>query len=114
VNKHEIAAEGVRDAWDFWLSQHPVSVPEIIAEAVGRAFTAWLEADDGGAVGRAFAAWLEEDGFRSLDLEFEAWMKEHADEVMSRALGTWLDRNGSELMDRVAREVARAWPHRRP
>jgi hypothetical protein len=34
---------GVQDAWDFWLSQHPVSVSEMIEDAVRAAVTAWLD-----------------------------------------------------------------------
>lgn len=33
----------VRDAWDFWLSQHDISVPEPIHDAVREAVTAWLD-----------------------------------------------------------------------
>jgi hypothetical protein len=36
------AARGVREAWDYWLSDHPVSVPEIIEVAVRDAFAEWL------------------------------------------------------------------------
>lgn len=36
-------AKGVADAWDFWLSQHDVTVPDCIIEAVKAAFTAWLD-----------------------------------------------------------------------
>jgi hypothetical protein len=35
--------QGVTDAWDFWLSQHDVSVPDRIEAAVGDAFKAWLD-----------------------------------------------------------------------
>lgn len=41
--KDRDAIEGVQSSWDFWLDQHPVSVPEIIEEAVKKAFTAFLE-----------------------------------------------------------------------
>lgn len=34
---------GVTEAWDFWLSQHPISVPELIEKAVRDATTAWLD-----------------------------------------------------------------------
>lgn len=42
--KEDATAKGVADSWDFWLEQHPVSVPEIIEEAVEKAFTKWLDA----------------------------------------------------------------------
>jgi hypothetical protein len=35
--------EGVKDAWDFWLSQHDVSVPDLIHDAVSKVFTSWLD-----------------------------------------------------------------------
>jgi hypothetical protein len=40
--KQQGISEGVRDAWDFWLSQHDVSVPEIIHGAVESAVALWL------------------------------------------------------------------------
>jgi len=33
---------GVREAWDFWLSQHPESVPAIIEAAVAKEVRLWL------------------------------------------------------------------------
>ena len=33
---------GVRDSWDYWLSQHPVSVPVLIESAVRAAVFEWL------------------------------------------------------------------------
>ena len=39
-------AEGVSDAWDFWLSQHPISVPEIIEASVEKVFRSWLNANE--------------------------------------------------------------------
>ncbi len=41
-SEHDAAIKGVSEAWDFWLSQHDVSTPECIVEAVGQAFTGWL------------------------------------------------------------------------
>jgi hypothetical protein len=35
--------QGVDDAWGFWLSQHPISVPEMIMEAVEKAFYRWCD-----------------------------------------------------------------------
>jgi hypothetical protein len=42
--KSTAVQEGVREAWDFWLSQHPVSVPDIIQEAIKQAVTTWFDA----------------------------------------------------------------------
>ncbi|MFG2870999.1 hypothetical protein [Streptomyces sp. NPDC048338] len=33
------------DAWDFWLSQHDISTPELIETAVKEATSAWLDAN---------------------------------------------------------------------
>lgn len=35
--------EGVEAAWDFWLSEHPISIPEIIQAAIKEAFEKWLD-----------------------------------------------------------------------
>lgn len=40
-------ADGVREAWEFWLDQHPHSVPEIIESAIKKAFSEWLEQNRG-------------------------------------------------------------------
>jgi hypothetical protein len=37
-------SKGVEGSFDFWLSQHDVSTPEIIECAVKSAFTDWLDA----------------------------------------------------------------------
>ena len=42
-DKYEATRQGVKDAWDFWFSQHPVSVPEIIQDAVKVAVREWLD-----------------------------------------------------------------------
>lgn len=34
---------GVRDAWDFYLGQHPYSIPEVIEQAAKAAVADWLE-----------------------------------------------------------------------
>jgi hypothetical protein len=44
MSKLNSAAQGVADAWDFYLSQHDVSVPDMIERAVEKAWTEWLEA----------------------------------------------------------------------
>jgi hypothetical protein len=43
MSRESKVAEGVQDAWDFWLSQHPVTVPEIIEAAAVKAFREWLD-----------------------------------------------------------------------
>lgn len=43
MTKESAARQGVSDAWDFWLSQHPISVPELIKDAVKEAVTEWLD-----------------------------------------------------------------------
>ncbi|MBB6343780.1 bifunctional pyridoxal-dependent enzyme with beta-cystathionase and maltose regulon repressor activities [Nonomuraea muscovyensis] len=43
--RHDATAKGVRDAWDFWLSQHDVSVPETIEAAVQQSVTSWLNSN---------------------------------------------------------------------
>jgi hypothetical protein len=35
-------AKGVESAFDFWLSQHDISVPQMFEEAIERAVTNWL------------------------------------------------------------------------
>jgi hypothetical protein len=42
-DKIEATRLGVRDAWDFWLDQHPISVPEIIQLAAREAVADWLD-----------------------------------------------------------------------
>ncbi len=37
---------GVRDAWDFWFSQTPISTPRFIAEAIKEVFKEWLDAHE--------------------------------------------------------------------
>jgi hypothetical protein len=34
---------GVRDAFDFWLSQHDISVPEMFQQSIKAAVEAWLD-----------------------------------------------------------------------
>ena len=44
-DRHTQAAEAIRDSWDFWLSQHPVTVGDLIEAAVRGATDAWLKAN---------------------------------------------------------------------
>lgn len=39
---HDSIKAGVTDAWDFWLSQHDVSVPATIQAAVKEVVADWL------------------------------------------------------------------------
>jgi len=34
---------GDRNAWDFWLSQHEISVPEAIEDSIKTTFKQWLD-----------------------------------------------------------------------
>lgn len=43
--EREATRKGVSDAWDFWLSQHDISTPELIEAAVKEATSAWLTAN---------------------------------------------------------------------
>lgn len=43
MTHEEAISLGVRDAWDFWLSQHDISVPECIEAAVREAVSDWLD-----------------------------------------------------------------------
>jgi hypothetical protein len=36
--------EGVRDAMDFWLSQHPVSMGDLMESSIQKAVAEWLDA----------------------------------------------------------------------
>lgn len=42
-SRSRATTEGVAEAWGWWLSQHDVSVPELISDAVTKAVTAWLD-----------------------------------------------------------------------
>ena len=43
MSREDSTRKGVSDAWDFWLSQHDVSVPETIFAAVEKAVRGWLD-----------------------------------------------------------------------
>ena len=42
-SKADAATAGVESAWDFWLSQHEVTVSDCIMEAVETAVGNWLD-----------------------------------------------------------------------
>ena len=39
--------EGVTEAFDFWLSQHDISFPDLLEEAIKQAFREWLNDHEG-------------------------------------------------------------------
>ena len=43
TTEHDAIAKGVTDAWDSWLSQHDISVPDTIEVAVRGAVYVWLD-----------------------------------------------------------------------
>jgi hypothetical protein len=44
MSKEDASTEGVRQAWGYWLLEHtPVTVPQIIEDAIKEAVAAWLE-----------------------------------------------------------------------
>lgn len=45
AKNYDSVTKGVIDAWDFWLSQHDYTVPELIEDAVHGATRAWLNAN---------------------------------------------------------------------
>jgi hypothetical protein len=42
ADRHAQASEAIRESWAFWLAQHPVSLGDIITEAVKAAASEWL------------------------------------------------------------------------
>jgi len=44
TDRHTQASEAIGEAWAFWLSQHPVSLGDIITDAVKTATGDWLAA----------------------------------------------------------------------
>ncbi len=41
-DRHQQASEAIGEAWAWWLSQHPVSVSDIITDAAENATAKWL------------------------------------------------------------------------
>jgi len=37
--------QGVTESFDFWLSQHDVSFPQLLEDAIERAFQGWLDSN---------------------------------------------------------------------
>jgi hypothetical protein len=42
-DKFDAVSSGVGEAFDFWLSQHPISVPEMIETAIEKSITKWMD-----------------------------------------------------------------------
>ena len=59
-------SKAITGAFDFWLSQHPISFPEMIETAIEKSFSDWLMSNDGmeRAIRDAASNWLRdhEDG----------------------------------------------------
>lgn len=52
TDRHTQASEAIEAAWAFWLSQHPVSLGDIITSAVEGAARKWMEAHTEELLGR--------------------------------------------------------------
>jgi len=61
MTKDTDAKKGVEAAWDFWLSQHDVSVPDIIEMAIKETFGGWLAAHTDDIMARVHAALPTDD-----------------------------------------------------
>lgn len=46
ARKLDSVRDGVAEGFDFWLSQHPISVPEMFQEAIERAVGNWMDAHE--------------------------------------------------------------------
>ncbi len=55
TDRHTQSTEAIQNAWDFWLSQHDVSVPDRIEAAVRDATAAWLRVNTGELLDRIAA-----------------------------------------------------------
>lgn len=62
TDNDEAVKAGISDAWDYWLSQHDVSVPEIIHDAAKDAVTRWLDANGEEVFKAAFREAIAESG----------------------------------------------------
>jgi len=56
MTKDTDAKKGVESAWDFWLRQHDVSVPDIIETAIKETFDTWLAVHTDDIMDRVHAA----------------------------------------------------------
>jgi len=46
VDEHmDRVQRGVTDSFDFWLSQHDVSFPQLLEDAIEKAFQGWLDSN---------------------------------------------------------------------
>lgn len=46
MKKEDATAKGVEEAWAYWMSQHDVTVPDCIIEAIKIAFSKWLDKNE--------------------------------------------------------------------
>jgi len=55
-------SKAITGAFDFWLSQHPISFPEMIETAIEKSFSDWLMSNDGmeRAIRDAASNWLRD------------------------------------------------------
>lgn len=44
--KDDKVKEGVCDAMDFWLGQHPITMHDILSEAAEKAISKWLDENE--------------------------------------------------------------------
>jgi hypothetical protein len=43
MSREDSTFKGVRDSFDFWLSQHEISFPALLEQAIGKVFREWLD-----------------------------------------------------------------------
>lgn len=53
--RSEQASEAIRESWDFWLSEHPSSIGDMITDSAKAAFAEWLESHTDELLGRIAA-----------------------------------------------------------
>jgi hypothetical protein len=68
VTKESDVQQGVRDAWDSWLNEHSVSVPDLIEAAVKDATTRWLNRNGDDLFKDAVSQWLDKNGAKIFKL----------------------------------------------
>jgi hypothetical protein len=61
---NETISKAITDAFNFWLSQHDISFPEMIETAIEKSFSDWLMSNDGmeRALCDAVSTWLRNHG----------------------------------------------------
>jgi hypothetical protein len=81
MERDEAIAKGVRDAWDFYLSQHDISTPDLIEKGVRDAWDFYLSQHD---ISTA----------------------DHIEDALMKSFRRWLDDNEDRLLEMIARKVA--------